>query len=501
MKRNIFKVYILLAAFGLMFTGCADLEVPNENEPDARRALANVDDVKSLAGGAFRTIFNQMHEYSGTAMGMDVMADHSTCSWGNAGMKELSWEPRIYGFTNSLTYAYFYVVDDNWGNAYSAISSVNDVLNQIEDGADFGEDAELVEAFCYFVSGVAHGWIGLTVDQGNLLLYDSDPAALEMVPWDQVIDASLTLLDKAIAIAEASTFTVPANWIGVPGGLTSAQFAQLANSYAARTMAYQSRTKAHNDALDWDKIADYASKGVDGWDYIVELGDSYDFYDMAWVYLCYSGWGRTDMRIANAMDHNYPSRWPADGTWPNGDPGEADPSNDARLTTDFEYLPDQEFPPDRGRYQFSHYRFKRYDYLYEQAWYGIGEKPFIMEWEMDLLQAEALYRDGDEAGARAILNDPEGARKVRGGCPDVTASGWDLLHYILDEKDIECYITGAGTPYFDMRRTDRLTQGTILHFPVPATELESSNIEWYTINAVADGVQGSAEGNGWTGWD
>ena len=96
------------------------------------------------------------------------------------------------------------------------------------------------------------------------------------------------------------------------------------------------------------------------------------------------------------------------------------------------------------------------------------------------------------------LNDPEGARKVRGQLPDVAASD-DVLRIILAEKDIECFLTAAGVPFFDMRRTDRLQPATLLHFPVPATELEISQLPHYTINAVADGVDGSA-GN-WTGWD
>lgn len=75
----------------------------------------------------------------------------------------------------------------------------------------------------------------------------------------------------------------------------------------------------------------------------------------------------------------------------------------------------------------------------------------------------------------------------------------DILRYILDEKEIECCTTGAGISYFDMRRTDRLQPQTLLHFPIPATELEVMLIPHYTIHATADGIDGSA-GN-WTGWD
>ena len=38
-----------------------------------------------------------------------------------------------------------------------------------------------------------------------------------------------------------------------------------------------------------------------------------------------------------------------------------------------------------------------------------------------------------------------------------------------------------GTSYFDMRRRDNLQRGTILHFPVPAGELQTMNLDVYTI--------------------
>ena len=502
MKRILFKSYILVIALGMLTYSCADLEVINETAPDAVRALANPSDVMSLGGGAFRTWHNAVQEYEGLSMAMGVMADASTCSWGNQAMRDLSWEPRINSFNNNLTYAYFGTVRFQWQESYGAISAVNLVLNQLADGMEFGEDGAdnaLVEAFCYFVSGVSHGYLGLAFDQANVIPYDAEITELELQPWSAAVDFGLECLDKAIAICDANTFTVPEKWVaGVP--MTSVELSELANGYAARILVSSSRTKAHNDALDWNKVLSYAQNGL-SYDFAPEVGDAYDWYDYYWVYLRYAGWGRVDMRIVNQMDHNYPSRWPSDNaSWntPDGlDPEEA-AATDARLLTDFEYLPSNNFAPDRGYYHFSHYRHSRYDDLSSTAWYGIGLKPSFLAWECKLLEAEALHRTGNTDLAVAILNDPEGARKVRGQLPDVAASD-DVLRIILDEKDIECFLTGGGIPYYDMRRTDRLQPATLLHFPVPATELEISELPIYTINAVADGVDGSA--GDWTGWD
>ena len=506
MKRSIIKLKILLIAFGLLTYSCADLEVINENAPDAGRALANPDDVKALASGSFRTWHNNVQGYNGVALAMGVMADHVTCSWGNQAMRDLSWEPRINSFNNSLTYSYFGIIRSQWQDSYSAISAANLALSRLNNGMDFGtggEDNKLVEAFCLFTSGVSHGYLGLVYDQANVIKWDSDVGALALQPWDEVITEALGLIDEAIAICNANTFTVPVGWLAGQT-FTSADLAKLASSYAARILASQSRTKAHNDALDWGKILTYAQNGITT-DFGPEIGLTYDWYDMYWVYARYSGWGRVDMRIINAMDHDYPSRWPTDNvSWntPSGtDPGEASPANDQRLLSDFGYLASNAFPPDRGYYHFSHYRYKRYDFLGATVWYGSGIKPSFMAWENKLIEAEALIRTtGNTTGALAILNSATGPRKVRGQCPDITATDVPtVLRYIWDEKEIECCLTGAGISFFDMRRTDRLQPATLLHFPVPATELEISGLPNYTINAVADGVDGSA-GN-WTGWD
>ncbi len=358
----------------------------------------------------------------------------------------------------------------------------------------------LLEAFSWFVTGVAHGCLGLVFDKSVVVKHDSNPEELKLVSLDTVITESLLMIDRAIEISDASSFEIPPEWIGGQV-MTNIELFELANSYAARILACSSRTNHQNGEIDRNRVLQYARNGIDG-DFEPVLGDAYGFYDFYWVYMCYPGWARVDMRIINLMDHDYPSRWPRDNiSWntPDGqDPGEADP-DDARLLTDFEYLETNIYPPGRGYYNFSHYRHKRYDYVSEEFWYGSKPKPSFLSWEMKLLEAEALYRNGNVQGAADILNDPSGPRKVRGQLPDVDPQSDDVLRLILDEKDIECFGTGAGIQFFDMRRTDRLQPATLLHFPVPVTELELLDLPYYTIRAINDGVDGS-RGN-WTGYD
>jgi len=116
-----------------------------------------------------------------------------------------------------------------------------------------------------------------------------------------------------------------------------------------------------------------------------------------------------------------------------------------------------------------------------------------------MLKAEAMVRTGNIAGGVAILNSATGARKVRGSLPNVTATAADaVLKIIYEEKDIELYDSGAGIGYYDMRRNNKLLTGTILHFPVPVTELEIANITPYTIAGDPDGI--NISNGGWTGY-
>ena len=258
---------------------------------------------------------------------------------------------------------------------------------------------------------------------------------------------------------------------------------QLANSYAARILAYGSRTKAHNDNINWSRVLAYTQDGISE-DFSPSLGSEYGWYDKYTTYARLSSWGFADMRLVNIMDKDYPSRWPADNeswTTPDGEwPGEPAPG-DLRLDSDFDYLPSSN-PPVLPGYLNSRIKFTRYEDIFiDNDQLGIGPKPSFRAWELKLLEAEALLRTGDQAAALAILNDPAGPRKARGGLDDVLPED-DILRYILDEKEIECYLTGAGVPFYDMRRTDRLQPATLLHFPVPYKQLELFEISRYILS-------------------
>ena len=495
-----YKKYFLVLIFILSISSCSEnMHSVDPDIPDSDSVLGSRKDIIIVASDFFRIWFNAMQDYkSGCSDVMSGMADQMTMGFSH--FRYMCSEPRLE-FLNSTTYRP-YINQDLWDDSYRTVSFINDVLNKLPDASEIGlstEDADMIGAWCYFCSGIIHGYLALNYDKAIILDHTSDLSTLTYKHYMEVGAAALGYLDKAIDIIGSGTWILPDEFIR-GYNLTAAELKQLANSYAARIVAYMPRNAEQNSFVNWNRVLQYAQNGIT-WTLAPDIDhDSWD--DYLKVYGVYPGWMRIDHRIINLMDHDYPSHWPADGSsWntPDGeDPGQAS-SADQRLTSDFEYLEDNSFYPDYGYYHFSHYRYARFDDWASNSW--DGPTPIFRKWENDLLIAEAKVRANNELiGALNILNDPSGARKSRGGLPDIEShDAEEILDYIFYERDVELILTQGGTPFYDMRRRDMLQVGTILHFPIPASELELAREEWYTISGPPDGVNISA--GGWKGYD
>jgi len=489
---------IIIIAILLSVQGCINWD-KKYNLPDPEWLP---EDLIEIAGDSFRDLHNLIQGDSSVALAMGVMADHITCHFADYGMRDLSLEPRVTSFGNNSENEYYFIIDNQWNKTYRVIADVNFILQRLSEGMQFGEageDNKMMESFCWFACGVAHGYLGLIFDKAAIVEWDSDLLNLSLVSWQAMIEKSLEMLDKAIALSDINQFNIPVEWLGGQT-MDSEGLSRLANSYAARILVYGSRINTQNEGVNWGKVLSYTQKGITE-DFSPTLGAEYGWYDKYTTYARLSGWGKADLRISNIMDHDFPSKWPLDNvSWSTPDglyPGFPQ-AGDLRLDSDFNSYTGSNFPIVPGYFN-SQTRFKRFDDIFNDIGHlGDGPKPTFRAWELELLEAEALLRTGDQAGALAILNDPAGPRKVRGGLADVQPED-DILRYILDEKEIECYLTGAGVPFYDMRRTDRLQPATLLHFPVPYMQLELFELSVYTIEAIADGVNGSA--GDWTGWD
>lgn len=496
--KKINKFLFLTALVSLGITGCKKdlLNVPNENDPDFLKVYAKGDDVENVASGLFNTIYFGEHQFNSVQMMTAVAADNTTCSWGNAGMRDMSWEPRNNGWNNSPSYTNGVVLKGTYDLMYSAISTANKVIKAIDGGVDIGPDGERNNralAVARFTQGMAYGNLALFFDKAHVV---DEKTSVEGVlesalPYKQVATAAIGYLDQAIALSNNS-FTIPASWLGTSSDMSSTDFKKLCNTLAARILAYTPRNKTELTAVDWAKVKTYADAGID-FDFNIEMDGYVNWYDEAGDYLTYPGWGRTDMYVVHLMDPaNQPQHWDDSPSFPH--PAESTSPIDERLFTDFEYLPSNDFLPARGYYHFSNYRCLRYDDVYVA---GLGPKPQILKSENDMLRAEARAYTSDLAGAASIIN--AGTRVTRGNMTPVGAVLADIVQAIHHERHVEMITTGCGLQFFEMRKLNLLQKGTPLHFPIPAKILELFRLSppFYTFGTVAQ-ADGTGTSNG--GW-
>ncbi len=388
--------YILITLFTTFtFISCEDLEVQNLNDPDFKTAFSNPSDIKGVAGGMLNSWFQVTQEYDGPGLALWVTADAGTCSHGNAGMRVFGTEPRME-FNNKPSYTDAIITENYYNTLYSVMSQANDVLAQTElNGVEMEDGStDMVRAMAYFMHGLSLGYIGLLYDKAFIVTHETDLTfELEPSPYKEVIAAAVASLDQAIAISKSASFTIPSDWL--PGEVwSSAEFSQLASSFAARLLVYSARNKTDDNATDWAKVYTYAKAGIQK-DF-APLADDITWYSLYQTYSVYAGWGFIDMYTIHLMDPNMPANFPLSGSFgdlPNN--GRAT-SADARLLSDFQYMSSCPFKPERGYYHFSSYRYKRLD-TYLSTW----TEPMaeFRKAENDYLLAEAAARTSKLAEA------------------------------------------------------------------------------------------------------
>ena len=489
MKTLKFK-NIIYMSFILMFISCTDEidGVTNLNNPDTKLVLAVGSDLNAVVGGGYTTWWqaNNRDTYAALA----VAADHGTASWGNYGMRALSWEPRN-AILNAASWSDVNVVEQPWQGNYASISSANDVLGAINnDGIEWIEDGvdrtPQVKASAHFLRGLGYGYLGLLFEKGFIVDENTDLSQkLPFVPYKELIAQSIVDLDACIALASSNDFTITDNFInGVMP--TSAGLIRLCNSFKARFIVQSARFLDETNAIDWDTIKtltqngiteDFGPTGDNGviwWSNVFVFSDSPNgFGDFG---------GRLDMRVVNLLDPSQPEFYPATSGDVLDNPEMT--TADARVGDgkDFEFRPDIKFFPARGQFHFSHYISKRYanDDNFSDGVDSKQLKSFMLE-DNRLLLAEAQARLDDLGGAVITVN--ESSRVTRGKLDQLAASAskTEIIDAIFYERYIELFNSACGTGFFDRRRTNQLQVGTFRHFPVPATELQVIEDELYTL--------------------
>jgi hypothetical protein len=505
------------AAAALLLSGCVDLDVTNPNEPDRDRVLRNATDVQTLISSSYQAYFDNAQQ-TNPGLPTAAMADNLTGGFFDFGVADVTTLPRATFDASPLNTRGF-VGRAPWSRLYPAISNVNDGLGAIEGGLRIMEDGvdqtARARAFGRFVQGISHGYLALYYDQALIVTEDVDLEQMDpraFVPASEVQTAALGMLDEAISIAQANTFTIPARSDWINGVVLSNQdFVRVVNSYYARLLAYMPRSWEERNAVDWNEVL----RRIDG-------GITQDFGPDGQLNVWESNMRRLLARVrTNPSDHVRPSLMalgPADTSgafqrWVNAPPEQRDTfairTPDRRIhgaagfTAPGLYFGRHRstiWPADRGRYRWSHYFYRR-DGLGD-SWHT-GRQVTISRTEMDLLKAEALIRLGRAQEAVPLINrsrvangqlapvtvdgPPLGAtcvpRKNNGAC----GSLWDAL---IHERQMENLGIEGPIMWWDFRGLGRLAEGTLVHFPVSGIELENLGLPVYTFGGVAG--QGAA---------
>lgn len=486
-KINKIQYLILLVFTSLLFTSCEDfeteLEVKNDQNPSSDQL-----GIDATANKIFQNWYLAVNHYNGPGLAMSTMADMNSCSWGNAGMNDLSSEPRV-SFDNRPEYGNSKITNTYFNSLNAVLTDANGLMIALGASSAGFENPKRTEAIAKFGQAISVGYLALVFDK--VWLYDETGSLNDgkSVDYKEAMAFALKKMDEAIQIADANTFTIAKEFTNTEE-LSNVDFSKFLNSMAARLAVNNVRNSTERDALDWSKVLSYANKGITK-DFVV-AGDGWENWVNRWVlYSFFPGWGRVDMRVINLMDSSFPNYWDATVNALPATPKAT--SSDKRLESDFSYLTGNNFKPDRGIYHFSSYRHSRYQW-YINAGY-LGDYPEYLLAENQLYKAEAQMRTGDLAGAASTIN--AGSRTLRGKLPNVTASASELAKAIHYERSIELLSTGVGLGFFEMRRENLLQKGTLLHFPVPGAALRAAKINEYTFGG-STGVAGQDYSNiGW----
>lgn len=497
----------IVIAIGTFPAACQELDITNPNQPDRDRALTDPTSVEALLSSSWRLVWNRSHNGVTVALPIPTMANEMTATYPNNANLELSGEPRRT-FDNSSESDSHTVARLTWTDFNSMLASANDVLRAIErglvirtnDGTGLRDNTERARTFATFMQGLGQAQLGVSFDRAHIADQHTD---LERLPpyseYPVVLAAGIQKLEEAIGLMEANEFTLPDTWItGVT--ITNDQLAQIAHSYIARILVYSARTPAERAAVDWDRVLFHIERGITEdhgpianatvfSNYLqraqhattLQQRADYRLVGPADISGNYQEWLQTPVESRNRFDITTPDRRIT---------GAAGPTSDGSY---FRYMPTNVgFDQTRGTYRLSAYQWFRLN-----GRFNAGFVPIMSVDEMRLLAAEAHYHRGRHDVAAELINV---TRVANGQLPPVTADGvteddacvprtdegacgslMDALHY---ERMIELAGLDASRAYLDKRGFGTLSPGTLLHFPVPATELLGLNLPIYTFGGV-----------------
>jgi len=562
----------LVAAALLAAGGCNSLDITNPNEPDKNRALSDPAAIEAVASGTIRTWFIAWTPLR-SAGTLSMQARSYSSSWNNGNNNFYSgidiapsdesaapdtWTRSTRSWQNDPSAAARTSIEAPWGGGldegaisrggfYSALSAANDALFAIRTKSIIIGDAaqtKRAETVAALMQGASLMGIALNFDKGYVVDEASDIKTLAYSDRKALRDAAVTKLLAAAALADANTFTTPAEWTnGIE--YTNVEIAAIARTMAAMTLAWYARDDSENAATNWTQVQTLTAQGIATGDTFSAVGDGCTAWcheTLTWMNALDTG--RIWTRVAHFMDPatqkdpyplatgsaqpNSPDKRLGNGTFGTATmvAGFGNKPKDAGGGTDFAYSSQAIFRPDRGFYHQSNIGHIRYDLSGTQSpttsiYGGFGPAPALNGTLNDLLRAEASIRLGGAANLLLAAQLINKTRVTRGGLSDATAfvgnvgapsdgpcmadgrlaknggacTLWSLLLY---ENEVE--LLGLGpSPYYNQRHLPNvlatagwdatapraryiqgLLPGTPREMPVPAKELGVKNEALYT---------------------
>ena len=511
MQASLVRRALGVLCIPLVFTACEsigdldDLEVINQNDPDAERVFRTPGDIENLIAGSYQAY--QLGAYTALPLILSAGADETTISWGNFGLKDFSSEPRVE-WNNAAAYGSGFTTEWGWNFAYSALSAVHDGFRALDADPTLGDaiNETRIRAFGRLVQGLALGWLATAYDSAFVLdeTADLETDELIMLPYPNVLEAAIGFLDEAITLAGQMSVQLEASWINGNSDIDGARLAEIANSHVARFMSQVARTPAEaaGATVDWAAIANRIDAGITtDFGYLGNGGNwrhrpiwygsrpgsstwqRADYktigYTEVGLGLGYDAWLTTPVQARNEFDLDIPDRRITPGPPPHT-------RGDAGLY--FFYRGNSNFPAARGTYHHSKYLNARWPEYSVSG--GITFTPTMTVVGMQLLKAESLWRR-TLTGAAAIVNNTRVGNGQLTAAADTDADIDEKLFY---EMQIERNVYCAGCAFFLRRRAGPIATGnahhfgmlvgTQLHFAPPGKELDVLNRLGYTYGGV-----------------
>lgn len=548
MNRTFLRV-AALAATMVGLAGCDEsLAVENPNSGETARVLGTPNDAESLLGTYYKRWSSGVYGNTTNLEGMTSI--QSMMNYSSLANNCMNARTPFSGAGNVNTPGN--TCKDEQYRLYQYMGEVNRVatsfLNQTKLGLNLGSDARTnrAKAYAEFLRGISIGYAALMHDSIAIVVEGQsgeDPGKL--IGYKAAADSAYAALQRSIDITNinatgADGFPLPATWIPSPTSFTKAEFIKLVRSYRARIRANMARTPAERAAADWDAIIADAQNGFTAdhnittsttvgpdnrWRNQFQAFSTWHqmppfFIGMADTSGAYAAWIATPVGDRGSGSQSFTMATP-DLRFPQG-------ATRAAQQADFTITSCQGVSQVCKRYfvnrpqggdanSGSGFGWSNYDHVRFFSWRTSGDATarngntiFFTKAEVDMLQAEGLYRKGNLAGAGALVNtyrtknglpaitvfdattlvpgDNACVPKVPKG-PNFTTVGcgtlWDALKY---EKRIETAYTHYSPWFLDGRGWGELPKDTPLFWATPYQDMQARGTSTANIYGTGPGV-------------